>query len=51
LGTTPEEGRRLRAEGWVTVDGLAAVDDQATEARRLGCGHLLRDGEITELEE
>jgi ATP phosphoribosyltransferase regulatory subunit len=51
LGTTPEEGRRLRAEGWVTVDGLAAVDDQATVARRLGCGHLLRDGEITELEE
>jgi ATP phosphoribosyltransferase regulatory subunit len=51
LGTAPEEGLRLRAEGWVTLDGLAAVDDPPAEAQRLGCGHLLRDGEITELEE
>lgn len=48
LGTPAEEGRRLRAEGWVTLAGLAAVVDLAAEARRLGCGHLLLDGEISE---
>ena len=34
----------LRKEGWVTLRGLAASDDPAKEARRLGCSHLLRDG-------
>jgi len=48
LGTAPEEGRRLRAEGWVTLAGLKDHQDPLAEARRLGCGHLLRDGEITE---
>ncbi len=51
LGTPAEEGRRLRAEGWVTLAGLAAVDDLQAEARRLGCGHLLRDGEISEIKD
>ncbi len=51
LGSDPETGRRLRAEGWVTLAGLAAVDDAAAEARRLGCSHLLRDGEISEIED
>ena len=51
LGTSAEEGRRLRAEGWVTLAGLAAVDDLQAEARRLGCGHLLRDGEISEIKD
>ena len=51
LGSDPEAGRRLRAEGWVTLAGLAAAADDAAEARRLGCGHLLRDGEITEIKD
>ncbi|HUH84037.1 MAG TPA: ATP phosphoribosyltransferase regulatory subunit [Stellaceae bacterium] len=36
--------RRLRAEGWAVVAGLAAVADAAAEARRLRCSHWL-DGE------
>ncbi len=51
LGTPAEEGRRLRAEGWVTLAGLAAAADAAAEARRLGCGHVLRDGDISEIKD
>ncbi|NPD68774.1 ATP phosphoribosyltransferase regulatory subunit [Lichenicola cladoniae] len=36
--------RRLRAEGFATVASLSPVADDAGEARRLGCTHLLRDG-------
>lgn len=43
-GTAREEGARLRAEGWVTVAALDAAADPATEARRLGCTHVLQDG-------
>lgn len=35
----------LRAQGWITVAGLEPVADNAAEAKRLGCGHvLLADG-------
>jgi ATP phosphoribosyltransferase regulatory subunit len=40
-GTSPAEGRRLRAEGWTTVAALAADADSKAEARKLGCSHLL----------
>ncbi len=44
-GTPPEVGRRLRAEDWVTVAGLAPADtDPAAEAARLGCGFVLAGG-------
>jgi ATP phosphoribosyltransferase regulatory subunit len=33
-----------RAKGWATVAGLDPADDENTEARRLGCSHLLRAG-------
>ncbi|CAP56199.1 putative histidyl-tRNA synthetase [Gluconacetobacter diazotrophicus PA1 5] len=36
-GCDPALGRRLRTEGYATVDALAPVADQAAEARRLGC--------------
>jgi ATP phosphoribosyltransferase regulatory subunit len=39
-----EAARRLRAEGWITVAGLAPVADLEAEARRQGCSHLL-DGD------
>ncbi|HEX3499090.1 MAG TPA: ATP phosphoribosyltransferase regulatory subunit [Stellaceae bacterium] len=42
-------GRRLRAEGWVTIAGLAAVSDVAAEARRLDCGHAWIDGKVVAL--
>ena len=43
-GTAPEAGRTLRADGWRTIAGLAATDDDAAEAGRLNCTHILRDG-------
>ncbi|PWC33325.1 ATP phosphoribosyltransferase regulatory subunit [Azospirillum sp. TSO35-2] len=42
-GTGWDTARKLRAEGWVTVAGLAPVPDAAAEARRLQCGHVLAD--------
>ncbi|HLG89814.1 MAG TPA: ATP phosphoribosyltransferase regulatory subunit [Alphaproteobacteria bacterium] len=43
-GRSVQDARRLRETGWVTVVGLVAVADEAAEARRLGCGYLLRPG-------
>jgi len=51
FGTAPEEGRRLRAEGWVTLAGLAASGDPVTEARGLGCSHWLDDHGISEIKD
>ena len=48
-GSGPEAGRVLRQAGWVTVAGLDATADPRREARRLDCGHLLLDGQVTEL--
>lgn len=50
-GSAPEEGRRLRAEGWVTVAGLAPAGDPRAEARRLGCSHCFADGDVVELKD
>ncbi len=44
-------GNELRAEGWITLAGLEAVADFATEARRMGCSHALIEGAITALED
>jgi ATP phosphoribosyltransferase regulatory subunit len=38
------EGAAFRAQGWVTVSGLAAIASLETEARRLLCSHYLVDG-------
>lgn len=43
-GTGEAAGAALRAQGWVTVAGLAEVPDMAAEARRLLCSHYLADG-------
>jgi ATP phosphoribosyltransferase regulatory subunit len=43
-GTGEAAGAALRAQGWVTVAGLAEVPDLAAEARRLLCSHYLADG-------
>ncbi len=45
----PEAGRALRAQGWPTLSGLEPTADAITEARRLGCSHVLIDGEIQEI--
>jgi ATP phosphoribosyltransferase regulatory subunit len=49
-GTTPDQGRTLRGEGWITVAGLTAESDPAAEARRLDCTHILRDGAAVALD-
>jgi ATP phosphoribosyltransferase regulatory subunit len=45
-GTARAEAARRRAEGWITVSGLEPVADQAAEAARLGCTHMLLDDAI-----
>ncbi len=46
-GSPAEAGRGLRAQGFVTLAGLAPVDDVVAEARRLGCGHVFKAGAAT----
>ncbi|MDB5407862.1 MAG: hisZ [Rhodospirillales bacterium] len=50
-GLTLDEGRRLRAAGWITVTGLVALTDIPGEARRLACSHAVIDGKIVALAE
>src|SRR5215472_4757573 len=45
FGVDAALGRRLRADGWVTVAALEAVSDWRAEARRHGCDHVLEDGQ------
>ncbi|MBL6932113.1 MAG: ATP phosphoribosyltransferase regulatory subunit [Rhodospirillales bacterium] len=45
-GTSSDEARQLRAEGWITVDGLTQQTDVGNAAKRLGCTHFLSDGKI-----
>ncbi len=47
----PARGRTLRAEGWVTLDGLETGADAAAEARRLGCSHAWIGGGIVVVED
>lgn len=49
-GTSWAAAGKLRAEGWVTVAGLAPAADPAAEARRLGCVHVLADGAVKALD-
>ncbi|GAB2176361.1 ATP phosphoribosyltransferase regulatory subunit [Dongia sp. agr-C8] len=49
-GTPAAEAQKLRGEGWVTIQGLEAVQDDAAEARRQGCTRLWRNGQPIELE-
>ncbi|HEX2942294.1 MAG TPA: ATP phosphoribosyltransferase regulatory subunit [Rhodopila sp.] len=44
LGTGRDIAARLRSQGFATVAGLSAAADDAAEAKRLGCTHILRDG-------
>jgi ATP phosphoribosyltransferase regulatory subunit len=48
-GTAAARARALRDEGFVTVAGLAGVADGAAEAQRLGCTHVLSDGEVLDV--
>ncbi|WP_343716161.1 ATP phosphoribosyltransferase regulatory subunit, partial [Inquilinus sp.] len=48
-GTARDEGAGLRAQGYVTIAGLDSGADPLVEARRLGCGWVLRDGRLDEI--
>ncbi len=45
LGTLSAKGLQMRSEGWVTVAALDASDS----AERLGCTHILANGQATPL--
>ncbi|MEE8283891.1 MAG: ATP phosphoribosyltransferase regulatory subunit [Alphaproteobacteria bacterium] len=44
LDSSAADRRALKAEGWIGVAGLEAVDDEEAEAARLGCSHVLSGG-------
>src|SRR5208282_4080372 len=44
LGADQDDAARMRRLGYATIAGLAATDDAAAEAIRLGCTHILRNG-------
>lgn len=44
LGTDYAEAQALRALGWHSVAAMEEVADNAVEARRLGCSHVLAGG-------
>jgi len=50
-GSDPARARALRRDGWVTLAGLDPAADPSEEARRLGCGHVLAEGEVRALED
>jgi ATP phosphoribosyltransferase regulatory subunit len=49
-GEARSEARRLRAEGWNVLAGLAPEADAVAEARRLRCSHVFRDGRPSPLD-
>lgn len=49
FGTSAEVGRRLRAEGRITVAGLAPETDPVEAARHLGCRQVWRGGTMIEI--
>lgn len=48
-GADPARGVALRADGYATVADLSGGADPLAEARRLGCTHILTDGEAVPL--
>ena len=51
IGSEAARAETLRAEGWVTLAALDPDAEPMAEARRLGCSHLLRDGQVIEVED
>jgi ATP phosphoribosyltransferase regulatory subunit len=49
-GTEAPASQALRDQGMATVMGLEAVADAAAEARRLGCGFVLENGTMRQLD-
>jgi ATP phosphoribosyltransferase regulatory subunit len=51
FGAPAAEAIPLRAEGWITVAGLAPEADVRAEALRLACSHCWHNGEILTLDD
>jgi ATP phosphoribosyltransferase regulatory subunit len=49
LEADADAAARMRHLGYATIAGLGAMEDDAGEARRLGCSHILRGGEAAPL--
>ncbi len=53
FGADPDVAAALRTQGYATVAALVAVNlpasDDMAEAARLGCSHILRDGQAAPL--
>jgi ATP phosphoribosyltransferase regulatory subunit len=49
FGTPPAVAKKLRTEGWRTVQALERTNDAEAEARRLGCVHVLEGGTVRTL--
>ena len=51
FGTTPAGAKKLRDEGWRTIQALDKTSDARAEARRLDCTHVLEGGDVRTLED
>jgi ATP phosphoribosyltransferase regulatory subunit len=49
LSADPDEAARMRRLGYATIAALAPDGDPVTEARRLLCSHILRNGTAVRL--
>lgn len=48
-GTPSEQGILLREQGRYTLQGLEKVKNNVSEAKRLGCTHILQEGKIVSI--
>lgn len=46
-GTSDKDAAAQRTAGWRTIQGLTEEADMVKEARRLGCSHVFRGGQIS----
>jgi ATP phosphoribosyltransferase regulatory subunit len=49
VGTSVDEGRRLRDAGWITIGGLEPTSRPEAEAARLKCSHVFVNGDVRAL--
>jgi ATP phosphoribosyltransferase regulatory subunit len=49
FNTPAETARQMRADGWITVQGLDGDAEGASEAKALACDHILRGGKAAKL--
>ncbi len=49
VGTSLEECRQVRKEGWSAISATENIQDNVKEATRLGCTHIFINSEIREL--